>query len=169
MNPLRSTPEIDIPGTLGSLVVGVQFNAFLYGLCLLQLVTYFTSGARDRLAIRLMIVWVLFIDTAITAMSLYMLWEYVVANFSNEAYMLTGRHITYPPALTALGACPIQIFLAYRVKRLSGSWVVFTVLVLLTITEILNSRKSLRRRLHDDSGVDDTTHSEARFWQSSIL
>ncbi|KIK64734.1 hypothetical protein GYMLUDRAFT_240695 [Collybiopsis luxurians FD-317 M1] len=88
------------------------------------------------MAIKLMIAWELFIDTAHTALSVYMLWAYVVDNFDSKAYILTNPwHLTFPPALTALSACPIQIFLSLRVKKLSGRWIVFAALVTLTLIE----------------------------------
>ncbi|KIK64606.1 hypothetical protein GYMLUDRAFT_240580 [Collybiopsis luxurians FD-317 M1] len=122
--------------TLGPLLVAVMFNTFLYGLCLLQFITYFTSGTRDRPSIKLMIVWELLVDTFHTALLVYTLWHYVVDNFKNEASFLSNPWpLDILPVMTVLSASPIQIFLSDRVRKLSGSRIVFILLVFLTLVE----------------------------------
>ncbi|KIK64735.1 hypothetical protein GYMLUDRAFT_240696 [Collybiopsis luxurians FD-317 M1] len=138
MNATNTALDVDVAIIVGPLLVAVMLNTFLYGLCLLQFITYFTSGTQDRMAIKFMIAWELFIDTAHSILSVYMLWAYVIDNFGNKAYLRRNPwHLTFPPTLTPLSACPIQIFLAYRVKRLSGSRIVFIVLVILTLIECM--------------------------------
>ncbi|KAF5369237.1 hypothetical protein D9757_013259 [Collybiopsis confluens] len=85
---------------------------------------------------RLLVVWELVIDTLHSTLLLYMIWQYLIDNFSNEAFLeVTPWSITSTAALTALSACPIQIYLSHRVKKLSGSWVVFTPLLILSLAE----------------------------------
>ncbi|KAF5365136.1 hypothetical protein D9757_012615 [Collybiopsis confluens] len=85
---------------------------------------------------KLLVVWELVIDTLHSTLLLYMIWQYLIDNFSNEAFLeVTPWSITSTAALTALSACPIQIYLSHRVKKLSGSWVVFTPLFILSLAE----------------------------------
>ncbi|KIK64726.1 hypothetical protein GYMLUDRAFT_240685 [Collybiopsis luxurians FD-317 M1] len=121
---------------VGPLLIAVTVNTFLYGVCFLQLVRYFTSGSRDHLSMKLFIAWELVIDTFHSAILIYTMWKFVVSNFANEAFLdTTPWSLTSTPALTALSACPVQIFLSYRVKKLSGSWTVFIILLLLSLAE----------------------------------
>ncbi|KIK64729.1 hypothetical protein GYMLUDRAFT_240688 [Collybiopsis luxurians FD-317 M1] len=121
---------------VGPLLIAAMLNTILYGVCFLQFVRYFTSGTRDRLSMKLFIAWELVIDTFHSAILIYMMWKFVVSNFANEAFLdTTPWSLTSTPALTALSACPIQIFLSYRVKKLSGSWTVFIILLLLSLAE----------------------------------
>ncbi|KAF5390821.1 hypothetical protein D9757_004572 [Collybiopsis confluens] len=90
---------------------------------------------------RLLVVWELVIDTLHSTLLLYMIWQYLIDNFSNEAFLeVTPWSITSTAALTALSACPIQIYLSHRVKKLSGSWVVFTPLFILSLAEVWITR-----------------------------
>ncbi|KIK58625.1 hypothetical protein GYMLUDRAFT_693480 [Collybiopsis luxurians FD-317 M1] len=129
--------DANVTVIVGPLLIAVMFNTFLYGLCFLQFITYFRLGTRDRLAIKLMISWELLIDTLHTVLSVHILWQFTVDNFNNEAYLLANHwQINITTALTAF-ACPIQIFLAHRVKKLSGSesGVVYMILLILIFVE----------------------------------
>ncbi|KIK58228.1 hypothetical protein GYMLUDRAFT_700215 [Collybiopsis luxurians FD-317 M1] len=113
-----------------------QINMFLYGLCFLQFVRYFTSRAQDRLSVKLFVSWELLIDTFQSVILIYMLWQYAVDNFMNEAFLtIVPWPLSAVSVMTALSACPIQVFLSYRVKKLSGSWNVFAVLLVLILAE----------------------------------
>ncbi|KIK64732.1 hypothetical protein GYMLUDRAFT_399842 [Collybiopsis luxurians FD-317 M1] len=122
---------------VGPLLIAVTLNTFLYGICFLQFVRYFTSGTQDRLPMRLLIAWEVIIDTFHSALLVYMIWQYAISNFGNEAFLLeaTPWSLISNPGLTALSACPIQAFLSYRVKKLSGSWIVFIPLLILSLAE----------------------------------
>ncbi|KIK62888.1 hypothetical protein GYMLUDRAFT_41750 [Collybiopsis luxurians FD-317 M1] len=129
-----STPDIKV--IVGPILIAVTIKTFLYGICFLQFIWYFMAGTRDRLLMKLFVYWELLVNTFHTALSVYIIWQYVVNNFTNETFLKTGSWpLISTGFMTACSACPIQIYLAYCVKIVSGSWIVFAVLLALTLAE----------------------------------
>ncbi|KAF5379006.1 hypothetical protein D9757_009106 [Collybiopsis confluens] len=120
---------------IGPIVIAVTINTFLYGVCFLQFIRYFTAGHRDILATKLLVCWELAIDTCHSAIGIYTLWLFVVDNFMNEAFIgATPWPIPSVPIFSALSAVPIQIYLSYRIKTQFGNWIVFSILLVLVLS-----------------------------------
>ncbi|KIK58066.1 hypothetical protein GYMLUDRAFT_45614 [Collybiopsis luxurians FD-317 M1] len=131
-----ATLDRTVQENVGPMVIAVTINTFLYGLCFLQFIRYFTSASRDHFWTRLLVSWELLIDTCHSAVAVYMLWLYVVDNFTNEGFIVTAPWPVSSIAMfSAFSVTPIQIYLSYRVKKLSGNWIVFSILLALTITD----------------------------------
>ncbi|KIK64739.1 hypothetical protein GYMLUDRAFT_39698 [Collybiopsis luxurians FD-317 M1] len=65
-----------------------------------------------------------------------MLWQYAVENYANSAYFVTVAWTTTSVfGLTVFSALPIQVFLSHRVKKLSGSRIIFITLLTLSCVE----------------------------------
>ncbi|KAJ7580272.1 hypothetical protein C8J56DRAFT_962711 [Mycena floridula] len=126
-----------VPLIVGPLVIAVLVNTFLYGVCCLQFVIYFRSGGSlDPIHMKLFIAYELLVDTFHTASTAYMLWFFVVDNFLNPAVLgFALWPLTATPIITAMSSCPIQIYLAYRVMRLSNSKPLFAVLAALSLAQ----------------------------------
>jgi len=128
--------DMDLSLILGPIVLAVVFNGALYGTCILQWYNYYTSGYKDPWYTRLLVAWVLFLDTFHTAATTYMLWEFVVPNFGKPEIFV---HLPWPypttPIFICLASVPVQIFLAYRIKGLSHSWVLFIGLAALSLAQ----------------------------------
>ncbi|KDQ52344.1 hypothetical protein JAAARDRAFT_40237 [Jaapia argillacea MUCL 33604] len=129
-----SQQEINL--ILGPVVTSVIVNVFLFGICVLQFSNYYTAGFNDTWHIRYLVFWVCTLDTFHTAASCYMLWDYVVTNF-NDLQVLSQAPWPFPstPIVTVLASIPIQHFLAWRIKRFSGSWFIFGMISFLSITQ----------------------------------
>jgi len=108
----------------------------LYGTCILQWYNYYTSGFKDPLATRLLVAWVMILDTVHTACTIYMLWDFTVSNFGNPA-VFTKSSWVFPttPIFIVLASFPIQQFLAWRIKGLSKSWILFCIISVLSLTQ----------------------------------
>ncbi|PCH43912.1 hypothetical protein WOLCODRAFT_153966 [Wolfiporia cocos MD-104 SS10] len=118
---------------LGPVVLSTAINTFLYGLCVSFFVQYQRICNRDPLVNRVLVFWVLFVNTAHAAISTYMVWYYSVEHFNDVAVLESTPwpYVTIP-VLAACVAGPCQLFFAWRVKELSGSWPMFYLLVTLT-------------------------------------
>jgi hypothetical protein len=126
----------DLSLVLGPIVLAVVFNGAVYGTCVIQWYNYYTSGYKDPWYTRLLVAWVLFLDTFHTAAATYMLWEFVVPNFGNPEIF---THLPWPypttPIFICLASIPVQIFLAYRIRGLSQSWVLFIILASFSLAQ----------------------------------
>jgi len=128
--------EMDLGLILGPIVLAVVVNGAVYGTCIIQWYNYYTSGYKDPWYTRLLVAWVFFLDTFHTAAATYMLWEFVVPNFGKPEIFL-DLPWPYPttPIFICLASIPIQIFLAYRIKGLSQSWVLFIALASFSLAQ----------------------------------
>ncbi|GBE81317.1 hypothetical protein BKA93DRAFT_822805 [Sparassis latifolia] len=126
--------EAAVPKLMGPVVIANALNAMLYGLCFLQFLHYYSMGKRDSLPNQAMVCWTFAVDTTHTAASVWMLWYYLVQNFANAPVIGT---LPWPylslPIFIILASLPIQQFFAWRIKQLSGSWIVFFALSILSL------------------------------------
>ncbi|KAI6021031.1 hypothetical protein EDC04DRAFT_2735066 [Pisolithus marmoratus] len=120
--------------TLGTLLIGIFFNTYLYGLVTYQFAAYCRMSFNDPLHVRSM-VWSLFIlDTFHSGSVIYMAWSYTVTNYDNPAALAVAEWpYTFTPIGTAAAALVTQLFLGYRIWRLSGSNILFATVIALAI------------------------------------
>ncbi|CAA7263843.1 unnamed protein product [Cyclocybe aegerita] len=122
---------------LGPVVIGTIFNAFLYGICFLQFLSYWEYGkSNDTTIIHLLVGWTFFLDTFHTCALLYMLWVYTVVEFNNREFLST---VLWPfsatPIITTLTSFPIEFYLAWRIKLFSRSTKIFFGLLVLAAAQ----------------------------------
>ncbi|KAJ6504255.1 hypothetical protein C8R47DRAFT_183518 [Mycena vitilis] len=132
---MSSTP-VAVKLLLGPILIGAHLNTCLFGVSASQFTTYYASsrGRADSVVIRLLVFWEFIISAFDTATSVYFIWLYLVENLFNPAFLQSAPWpLTAVPLLTALSACPVQIFMACRVFQLSQSRVLFALLATLTV------------------------------------
>ncbi|KAJ6460894.1 hypothetical protein C8R45DRAFT_1028508 [Mycena sanguinolenta] len=131
-----STP-LSVKLLLGPILVGSSLSTWLFGVCTTQFVTYFSSArrARDSFTVRALVVWEFCLSVFCTATSIYFVWLYLVDNYFNPSFLESAPWpLTAVPILSGLAACPVQIFMAFRVLRFSTSRLIFSLLIFLTIS-----------------------------------
>ncbi|KIK52635.1 hypothetical protein GYMLUDRAFT_251010 [Collybiopsis luxurians FD-317 M1] len=187
---------------LGSLVIAVtgiliyvsnwtKINTFLYGLCLLQFIRYFTtSGSQDHLWTQLLVSWELLVDTCQSAVMAYSLWQHAVDNFLNEEFLET---VSWPVASLGIFAASLALEItrscAYQLRNsdpniplISGKkaiWILDRVYRAsgpfphrrntrysnewnrIGEPKILNSRQALRRKLYERCCTEDATSANS--------
>ncbi|KAI6042601.1 hypothetical protein EDC04DRAFT_2891966 [Pisolithus marmoratus] len=139
--------------TLGTLLIGIFFNTYLYGLVTYQFAAYCRRCFNDPLHIKSVLifsiplsfnvrsvyrrsmVWFLFIlDTFHSGSLIYMAWSYTVTNYDNPAALLVAEWpYTFTPIGTAGAALVTHLFLGYRIWRMSRSNILFAVVIVLAI------------------------------------
>ncbi|KAA1467185.1 hypothetical protein DENSPDRAFT_230222 [Dentipellis sp. KUC8613] len=120
--------------TLGTLLVGIFFNTFLYGLVTYQFAAYWRIYFKDPLRIKLLVLSLFCIDTAHSASAIYMAWVYCVTNYNNPVALEVALWpYTFTPIATALAALLTQLFLAYRIMRLTENKYIYGGLVVLAL------------------------------------
>ncbi|KZV99154.1 hypothetical protein EXIGLDRAFT_762922 [Exidia glandulosa HHB12029] len=106
--------------TLGTLLVGVYVNTFLYGIVSFQFAAYFNSSLDDRAWLRAVVSSLCIIDTAQVASVMYMMYVYLIKHFGDDAIIAVPLW-PYPfTALTnAISAFLVQVVLSYKIYRLT--------------------------------------------------
>ncbi|KAJ7134016.1 hypothetical protein C8R43DRAFT_1022196 [Mycena crocata] len=105
--------------TLGAVVLGVLVNSLLFGVVLMQWVSYWGNNFKDSWYIQVLVYWTMFLDTAHTCISWEYIWMYTVRNFG-DFDTLVASHWEYDsgPIFIILCALPTQCFLAWRIRKL---------------------------------------------------
>ncbi|KAF9033486.1 hypothetical protein BDZ89DRAFT_1131002 [Hymenopellis radicata] len=100
-------------------ILGILFNAVLVGVVFMQWVAYFSNKFDDPWPLQLLVYWTMTLDIAHSAISWEYLWMYTVEHFGDTA-ALSASHWEYTsgPWFIVLTAVPIQIFLAWRIRKM---------------------------------------------------
>ncbi|KAF9024656.1 hypothetical protein BDZ89DRAFT_1068919 [Hymenopellis radicata] len=119
---------------IAPVLIGVIVHAFLLGLVCVQYVTYFTSRFNDHKFIVAIVVWLAFVDIALTINSVTVIWQYVIDHFADVTVLgTTTWNFNMFPLFSTFSAVPVQLFLANRIRRFSNSWILFGALVVLIL------------------------------------
>lgn len=118
--------------TLGTLLVGILFNTYLYGLVSYQFAAYVHRGFKDPPAVKCMVHFLFFLDTFHSISAIYMAWNYTVTNYDNpSALSVADWPYTFTPIGTAAAALVTQVFLGYRIWRLSESATLYAMVIVM--------------------------------------
>ncbi|KAF8553134.1 hypothetical protein OG21DRAFT_1464619 [Imleria badia] len=123
---------------LGTLLVGIFFNTFLYGLVTYQFAVYYRTKFNDRPALKYTVIFLFILDTFHSGSIIYMAWYYAVTNFGNPAALAAA---VWPYPFTAIGnsfaALVTHIYLAIRIWRLTSNKFLYGVTILLAILSFI--------------------------------
>ncbi|KAI9463140.1 hypothetical protein HD554DRAFT_1415824 [Boletus coccyginus] len=124
--------------TIGTLLVGIFFNTFLYGLVTYQFAVYYQTQFNDRPAIKYMVLFLFVLDTSHSASAIYMAWYYTVTNYDNPAALAVNLW-PYPftPICLSLAALVTHIYLTIRIWRMTRSKILYGVAITLAIVSFI--------------------------------
>jgi len=124
--------------TIGTLLVGIFFNTYLYGLVTYQFAAYCRIKFNDRPVTKYMVFFLFILDTVHSASVIYMAWNYLVTNYDNPAALAVAQWpYTFTPVATALAALVTQLYLGFRIWCLTGSRVLYGVVILVAIPSFI--------------------------------
>ncbi|EMD32505.1 hypothetical protein CERSUDRAFT_87815 [Gelatoporia subvermispora B] len=118
---IMSSPAPSVQDTVGAVLVGSLFCAFLSGTVAMQAAFYFMQYSNDRLRNKAMVSIVWAADSAHTAMAAVAVWMYFIdmwGQFDSFDYIPWSIAVTV--ALTAFVTFIVQCFYANRVYLMSG-------------------------------------------------
>ncbi|EIW83156.1 hypothetical protein CONPUDRAFT_89135 [Coniophora puteana RWD-64-598 SS2] len=137
--------------TVGTLIIGIFFNTYLYGLVSHQFAAYYQAGYDDGKLVkyvqkldllelthtrvdRLMILFLFLLDTFHSGAVIYMAWYYAVTNYNNpDVLSIELWPYMFTPIGTALSALLTQTFLAVRIWRFGRSRVLIGIIGALAV------------------------------------
>lgn len=120
--------------TLGTLLVGIFFNTYLYGIVSYQFALYYQANFNDRLPVKCMVLFLFFLDTFHSAAAIYMAWVYMVTNYANPAALqYAAWPYPFTPIGTALAAFVTHMFLGDRIYRLTNNKVLFGIIIAMAL------------------------------------
>ncbi|KAF8553140.1 hypothetical protein OG21DRAFT_1414869, partial [Imleria badia] len=123
---------------IGTLLVGIFLNTYLYGLVTYQFAAYYRTKFNDRPAVKYMVLFLFILDTVHSISVIYMAWSYTVTNYDNPAALAVAEWpYTFTPIATALAALVTQLYLGFRIWRMTSSRILYGVVILLAIPSFI--------------------------------
>ncbi|EIM80421.1 uncharacterized protein STEHIDRAFT_172679 [Stereum hirsutum FP-91666 SS1] len=111
---------------LGPLVIASMINTFVYGICIMQLYEYYFACFHDGWKTTTFVSYLAILDTFAVCLNASLIWYYTVSGFGDITVTAsTPWMYNVVPILSVMASCPIQHFLAWRIKRLTKSWIIF--------------------------------------------
>ncbi|KAH9886288.1 hypothetical protein C8Q73DRAFT_285969 [Cubamyces lactineus] len=106
------------PNTLGTLLLGTIFGLIIYGMTLLQAYRYFRLYPRDSRVLKALVVVVMIMDTATSALGTYTCYFVMAKNFFRaEVLVYNLWSMDLYPVCGGLAMVSCQSFFAWRVWR----------------------------------------------------
>ncbi|TFK70364.1 hypothetical protein BDN72DRAFT_958848 [Pluteus cervinus] len=126
-----------IEDVLGTLLVGIFINTYMYGVVSHQYVTYFSLCFQDNWRVKSTVCAVFLLDTTQSISIIYMAWYYCIENFSNEIALI---HSLWPYPFAAITTCLTafltQSFMTHRIYRFTGNTFLCLVISLLVVASL---------------------------------
>ncbi|KAF6764164.1 hypothetical protein DFP72DRAFT_415600 [Ephemerocybe angulata] len=122
---------------LGTLLIGVTVNTYLYGVVSCQYTTYHNTNFDDKLCVKLAVLFLFTLDTAQSIFMIYLSWIFTVVNFSNPVvFSNTHWPCAFIPIGTAVTACVSHLFLGLRMYGISKNKALYAIVLAMTIAEL---------------------------------
>lgn len=119
----------------GPMLFGVYLNMILYGILIVQTYDYIRGWKKDAVWIRCLVVYLFIAETANTALDMHTMYEPLIMRFGTpEATKFIPTSFASEPIMNVLVSMPIQLFFAWRVKVLTRSYLLATIIIIFAIT-----------------------------------
>lgn len=126
--------------SIGCILVGVMLNVWLYGFSCLQFYLYYANFRSDRSILKLFVGFLFVADTLNAIFDLHFIYDYLITHFGDLHYASASNwSFTTDPVMTSIIAFSCQLFFAWRVYRLTKSWVWPAIIAVLSAASLLGA------------------------------
>jgi len=145
-----SAPDIDIPKTLGALLIGGLFASLLAGMVNLQTVLYFRSYRKDPFRLKSLVFFVWLLDNFHTGFIWGGLWFCLIQNYARLNMIdYIPWMIALTVIITAIVTFLVHCFFAHRIWMLSKkNWFMTLPVLALTLLRLVAASVSTWEMLH---------------------
>jgi len=115
---------------LGPILMGTIFTVLLHGIMIMQCYVYFQRFKQDRPRIKLVVGFLLLLDTMTCSFDIAMTYDYLVKDFGNASALAVVDVALRPfPATIAITAFIVQCFFGWRIQVISGNQKMISILI----------------------------------------
>ncbi|KDR77721.1 hypothetical protein GALMADRAFT_155508 [Galerina marginata CBS 339.88] len=112
----------DALSLFGPLLVGAFLNAILYGACMVQCFTYYQTYKKDRKGLKLLVLYLMLMETFNTIINIGLVFEPLVLKFGNpQAFIVAPKMLILDAISTVFISTPVQFLAAWRIYVISES------------------------------------------------
>ncbi|KAF7375409.1 MFS domain-containing protein [Mycena sanguinolenta] len=125
---------------LGPFYFGVVVGTFLYGILVLQAITYYQNFKRDKVWLRLLILYLFVVETCSSGVAVAMIYEPLVQQFGTDKPMsLFPSLLPLQPILEAAVFVPVQFFYAWRISVIMRNMFIPLVICVTSLTSAVGA------------------------------
>ncbi|KAJ4474822.1 hypothetical protein J3R30DRAFT_614120 [Lentinula aciculospora] len=122
----------------GPMLVGVFLNCILYGVLSVQTFIYFQTYKKDNPRIRAFVWFPLIMETLNTGFDIGMMLEPLVFRYGTErAVTRVPIMLSADPIVTVIISTPVQIFMAWRIRVISGSSLLYYTITFFSVCSLI--------------------------------
>ncbi|KAJ3763781.1 hypothetical protein EV360DRAFT_65957 [Lentinula raphanica] len=123
--------DTDIVPRFGPMLIGVFFNMILYGVLLNQMFFYYQTYKSDTLWIKCLVTYLFIVETANTVFDILIMYQPLITEYGTEKAV---KYFPTQPIVVVLVSMPIQCFFAWRILKITKSYLIPAIIVLLALT-----------------------------------
>ncbi|KAJ7354393.1 hypothetical protein DFH08DRAFT_1077118 [Mycena albidolilacea] len=125
-------PGVDL--ILGPMLIGAMLNMILYGVMFIQMFTYHQHYANDSRWIRYFMLYLLLAATSDVVIEFHIIYDSLIIQNGTQAALTTSPKLLPGDAvLISFVSAPIQLFTAWRISVITGSFILPGFVVLLSM------------------------------------
>ncbi|KAJ6594663.1 hypothetical protein B0H19DRAFT_1096364 [Mycena capillaripes] len=118
----------------GPLLIGVVLNMMLYGVVCIQIFTYFQRYPNDSTWIRCLMTYLLIVETANVFVEFGIIFQPLILQFGQQAAIdIIPKLLPGDSIIISIVAAPIQLFTAWRISVITGSYILSVFIGLLSL------------------------------------
>ncbi|KAJ7429391.1 hypothetical protein B0H11DRAFT_2145552 [Mycena galericulata] len=150
----------------GPMLIGVLLNMILYGIVFIQMFAYFERYPNDSTWIRCLMRYLFLVATANVFIESGILYQPLIMQYGEQASILVSpKLLPGDSILIAIVSAPIQLFTAWRISVITGSFIVPTLIGLLSLTSFVGGiLVSIMVFLNPNFRDFDTFSTEVSLW-----
>ncbi|CAK5271666.1 unnamed protein product [Mycena citricolor] len=133
--PMASAPQPlpDVHLSYGPMLVGVFFNMILYGILVVQMVTYVQTYKKDAIWMKIFMVYLFTVETTNTALDMAMIYEPLILQYGQQPKYFPTLFMAEPLCIVLI-SMPVQLFFAWRIRQLTKTLWLPLLIALLALT-----------------------------------
>ncbi|KAE9397174.1 hypothetical protein BT96DRAFT_1020955 [Gymnopus androsaceus JB14] len=134
-------PELSL--LIGPFVVGTYLNAILYGVLLVQANIYYSTCKGDKVWVRYLVLFLIIAETVNAITDFELTWQPLIAeNGTSRALEVSPTGLRAEPVVTSTISTLVEIFMAWRIRKLISSNLLFGLITFLAISSLVGGVSS---------------------------
>ncbi|KAJ7354278.1 hypothetical protein DFH08DRAFT_854521 [Mycena albidolilacea] len=132
--PMSARPAApDVTLIFGPMLIGVLLNTMLYGIMIVQAFLYYSRYKGDRPWFRHLVLYLVLAETANWVCDVGIVYEPLVIRYGTPEALQSPLLLRADGVLTVLISTPVQLFIAWRIRVVTRSYVLPGFIALLAI------------------------------------
>ncbi|GAW00426.1 hypothetical protein LENED_001943 [Lentinula edodes] len=130
-----TAPVFHVELVFGPMLIGVYFNMILFGVLLNQMHFYFQNYKADALWIKCLVAYLFVVETANTVFDMVIMYQPLITEYGTEKAVANFPTLFMTePIVVVLVSMPIQCFFAWRISKITKSYIIPGFIVVLALT-----------------------------------